>query len=534
MQGVVRSFQECTSSSSGASTTVVVEKTRMSSAHNVNSVTMGYIDRRPKEDKKKEGLIRKTYKSELRLGVDIWEIIDHARAKNGSLNIGGALWYDAETRRVRQILEGEETIVENLVNVIIADPRHTSVVFEATEYPTKRHYAKWQANLPESKRRQCLKPRANPRRYQRLLSFEGDDLGFSIFGNYNLDATGMPRIPSLPDSMDLNYNTLNLSGDAIENPLFSRRNSWTLKPGSPKFERVPSANSSRFLFEMTPRPNSPPITTPSAAPPALPPPGPTVSPPPHVSPILYIEREKLPRQPTHRPSSLGGARVKVEPDIAEKLQRSGERDMEVCRDWSGAGHVVKTQQRPGAFDLSAYMRARAAQMEKIDPLEAAARRKAARRAALPPHPTHGLMGRYGGVDGEIHIYNKEEKRQIIRRYLAKKKGRKFQKVVRYACRKRFADRRPRVGGRFIKMKPNPTKAISKKEQSEGKVNPRLGELKDFSRNSSARRGDGQTSSSKISGEMIRQAKKTCAAAIEDCAAAVVAAVYKKNDKVGVQ
>jgi len=89
-----------------------------------------------------------------------------------------------------------------------------------------------------------------------------------------------------------------------------------------------------------------------------------------------------------------------------------------------------------------------------------------RKAALPPHPTHhALHNLNGDTPGQIHVYSREEKQQIIRRYLAKKKTRRFRKVIRYACRKRFADRRPRVGGRFVKMKPD----ADSKEKKRGKI-----------------------------------------------------------------
>lgn len=39
-----------------------------------------------------------------------------------------------------------------------------------------------------------------------------------------------------------------------------------------------------------------------------------------------------------------------------------------------------------------------------------------------------LSNTVGDSAGKVHIYNKEEKQQIIRRYLAKKKGRNFRKV----------------------------------------------------------------------------------------------------------
>eukprot|EP00466_Bigelowiella_natans_P003277 jgi/Bigna1/142655/aug1.72_g17363 len=173
---------------------VVTKKTI--DGENVRANTMGYYDHRPlsRETKEEERLIRMTYRSELNVGVDVWRIIEHARAKNGKLMIGaGGL-----AGIIDQILEGSKKLVETLVTKIIADPRHSCVVFEQTEFPKKRHYSQWLVKGP-------LKNKKNPRRYQSLLSFEGEDLGFSIFGNYNLDSSGMPRIPSVPESLDYSF-----------------------------------------------------------------------------------------------------------------------------------------------------------------------------------------------------------------------------------------------------------------------------------------------------------------------------------------
>jgi hypothetical protein len=49
----------------------------------------------------------------------------------------------------------------------------------------------------------------------------------------------------------------------------------------------------------------------------------------------------------------------------------------------------------------------------------------------------------------IGIYTKSQRAAKIRRYQEKKKNRKYNKKVLYHCRKAFADRRPRVGGRFV-------------------------------------------------------------------------------------
>lgn len=81
---------------------------------------------------------------------------------------------------------------------------------------------------------------------------------------------------------------------------------------------------------------------------------------------------------------------------------------------------------------------------------------------------------------KISIYTKEEKKGIVERYL-KKKLRNKQKI-RYPCRQRFANVRPRVGGHFcsqaqiniinlfpdLKNKADKGISISKKEFEEAK------------------------------------------------------------------
>lgn len=60
-----------------------------------------------------------------------------------------------------------------------------------------------------------------------------------------------------------------------------------------------------------------------------------------------------------------------------------------------------------------------------------------------------------GVDpNEIVVgtYTRAERAEKIARYREKRARRKWTKKIMYDCRKSFADNRPRVGGRFIKMK----------------------------------------------------------------------------------
>lgn len=58
---------------------------------------------------------------------------------------------------------------------------------------------------------------------------------------------------------------------------------------------------------------------------------------------------------------------------------------------------------------------------------------------------------------KIGAYTREERQILIEKFRAKKKRRVWRKQIKYDCRKRLADTRPRVKGRFV----------SRKEKSDG-------------------------------------------------------------------
>mmetsp|Transcript_21041 Transcript_21041/g.42341 ORF Transcript_21041/g.42341 Transcript_21041/m.42341 type:complete len:140 (+) Transcript_21041:114-533(+) len=85
---------------------------------------------------------RSTMSKESRLN-DIDEIIARAEKNNRKLKIGGALWYDPETNKVHQILEGEQRLVQALLDVILADKRHHAIVVEDMEQVAERRFQEW-------------------------------------------------------------------------------------------------------------------------------------------------------------------------------------------------------------------------------------------------------------------------------------------------------------------------------------------------------------------------------------------------------
>eukprot|EP00465_Bigelowiella_longifila_P001619 CAMPEP_0185276942 /NCGR_PEP_ID=MMETSP1359-20130426/57439_1 /TAXON_ID=552665 /ORGANISM="Bigelowiella longifila, Strain CCMP242" /LENGTH=111 /DNA_ID=CAMNT_0027870841 /DNA_START=56 /DNA_END=391 /DNA_ORIENTATION=+ len=76
-------------------------------------------------------------------GHNIDEIIAKAEKKNKTLKVGGALWFDPETNKVHQILEGEEFQVTALLDVIITDARHRAIVMEDMEMVDVRKFQEW-------------------------------------------------------------------------------------------------------------------------------------------------------------------------------------------------------------------------------------------------------------------------------------------------------------------------------------------------------------------------------------------------------
>jgi len=71
---------------------------------------------------------------------------------------------------------------------------------------------------------------------------------------------------------------------------------------------------------------------------------------------------------------------------------------------------------------------------------------------LPPIPCFPILNGELRPEGLIGAYTKEQRKQRIDRFREKKLRRIWQKQIKYDCRKRLADTRPRVKGRFVSRK----------------------------------------------------------------------------------
>jgi len=74
-------------------------------------------------------------------------------------------------------------------------------------------------------------------------------------------------------------------------------------------------------------------------------------------------------------------------------------------------------------------------------------------------------------NGYIGIYSPQERANMLKRYHEKRKRRSWTKLVRYNCRKKLAEKRLRVHGRFVKagfVPPTPSTTEEKKKDEENK------------------------------------------------------------------
>ena len=71
-----------------------------------------------------------------------------------------------------------------------------------------------------------------------------------------------------------------------------------------------------------------------------------------------------------------------------------------------------------------------------------------------PKYTQQVLDSYRGmiIDGKVGIYTLKERAAIIEKFRTKKRNRIWKKTIKYDCRKRLAEVRPRVKGRFVSRK----------------------------------------------------------------------------------
>ena len=74
-------------------------------------------------------------------GADVDEIIAHSVKKNTERGVTGMLAYNG--RNFCQVLEGEKEAVDDLVEVIRADVRHSGFKVLGEKPITQRHYEGW-------------------------------------------------------------------------------------------------------------------------------------------------------------------------------------------------------------------------------------------------------------------------------------------------------------------------------------------------------------------------------------------------------
>lgn len=93
-------------------------------------------------------------------------------------------------------------------------------------------------------------------------------------------------------------------------------------------------------------------------------------------------------------------------------------------------------------------------------------------AHLMDHAGMGMVPTMHPLDAScprVGAYTKEERQVIIAKFRAKKMRRVWRKQIKYDCRKRLADTRPRVKGRFVSRKEREAEQGDDKEEVEGEV-----------------------------------------------------------------
>jgi Sensors of blue-light using FAD len=81
--------------------------------------------------------------------ADLTAILNSARVKNARLDVTGMLLYTSGS--FFQVLEGEDSVLNELIGTIAADPRHNNVTKIIEEPISERDFADWTMGFSEIK-----------------------------------------------------------------------------------------------------------------------------------------------------------------------------------------------------------------------------------------------------------------------------------------------------------------------------------------------------------------------------------------------
>ncbi len=115
--------------------------------------------------------------NDLQISEDLKNIERTSKAKNPLIDITGVLFY--HNGKFLQILEGEKTHIDVLLDIIEEDPRHKNISIVLYEEVEERCYSEWNMdtfNLSDKESLDVDKLREAIAIYKKVLHFEVDEL----------------------------------------------------------------------------------------------------------------------------------------------------------------------------------------------------------------------------------------------------------------------------------------------------------------------------------------------------------------------